>query len=90
MSGGVRGGAGDDPTYSILRVGIVLRGGVRAVSNKPGLWTRSPAKITHQSPVFSYWAGFLFFLWTSAFKSKGGFEHEVGRFRICLRGGQPE
>jgi len=76
--------------FVVLRVGFVLSGDVSAIANYPILWTGFRAKITHQSLSFSYWAGILFFLWTSAFKSKGGFEHEVGRFRICLRGGQPE
>jgi len=62
-------------------VEFVLSGDVWAISNKPILWTGFPAKITHQGPIFSYWAGFLFFLWTFAFKSKGYFTLRFGTFR---------
>ena len=63
---------------AILRVDFVLSGGVRAVSNKPILWTGFPAKIRHQGPIFSYSAVFLFFLWTFEFKSKGFLSTNLG------------
>jgi hypothetical protein len=70
--------------FVVLRVGFVLRGDVSAIPNYPILWTGFRAKITHQSQVFSYWAGILFFLWTSAFKSKGGLSTKLGGFvSVC-------
>lgn len=74
--GDVKAGA-----FAVSRVDFVLSGDVRAVSNKLGLWTGLAAKNAHQGPFFSFCRLFLFFLWTFAFKSKGGFEHEFGTFR---------
>ena len=67
--------------FAVLRVEFVLNGDVSGDADYPILWTCLAGKSPYQGPFFSYRAGFLFSLWTFAFKSKGGFEHEFGTFR---------
>lgn len=74
--GDVKAGA-----FVVLRVEIVLSGDVPTLSDKSILRTGFPAQNAHQGPFFSFCRLFLFFLWTFAFRSKGGFEHEFGTFR---------
>jgi len=69
--GDVKAGA-----FVVLRVEIVLGGDAPTLFDKSILWTGFPAQNAHQGRFFSLCRVFLFFLWTFAFKSKGGFEHE--------------